>query len=182
MSLSKVYNVYVVANTSAVWVVIGSEDGNILLLAEGNLQDIGNQMGLDPVVLSKAETCAGCVEVAERHVFDAVDFIKPPKHLLEHELGFSIGVDGFLGKGLIDGNSLRSAKGGAGGGEDDFFHTALDHGFQEMQSQVTLFLKYFTGLVMDSPTRAFAAECMTASALDWDSAARPRPGVASHLG
>ena len=71
---------------------------------------------------------AGGVEVAERNELQLVNLLIPVEHLLEHQLGFAVRIDGALRQILGHRNSIRRAVGGASGAEDEFLHAAFDGG------------------------------------------------------
>ena len=60
-----------------------------MLLAEGDLEDVGDEVGFDPVVLAEFLGRAGGVEVAQGDEFQAVDAVVPAQDLLEDELAIS---------------------------------------------------------------------------------------------
>lgn len=112
-----------------------SKDGDLFLLTQGNLEHVGNEVGFDVVIFAQSEAGTSGIEVAKSDLLKAMEVGKPVKHFLEHQLGFAIGIDGLLRLVLGDGSvGLRDSIGGAGGGEDDFFHSGGKHGFEKAES------------------------------------------------
>ena len=97
-------------------------DLRLLLLAERDLDDVGDEVGLDAVILAEFLARAGGVEVAQVDVHQAVDLVVPVEDLLEHQLRLAVGIDRLLRQPLVHRHLLRRAVGGAGGGEDEFLH------------------------------------------------------------
>ncbi len=135
MGLREIEDVDVIADAGAVRrLVIGAEDRDMLLLAERDFQDVRNEVRFDAVILAEFFGGASGVEVAQRHVAQAVDFVVPAEHFLEHQLRFAVGIDRALRERLVDRHTLGDAEGGAGGGEDEFFHAGLDHGVEQVHA------------------------------------------------
>ena len=115
MGLGQIDDVNVVADATAIGGgVVGSVDLHGLLPAQCHHENIGNEMGLDPVILAELSGGSGGVEVAERHEGDAVQFSVPAEDLLEHQLRLPVGIDRFLEEGLVDRHRLGNAECRAG--------------------------------------------------------------------
>src|SRR5581483_2494821 len=112
-------------------------------LAEGDFEDVWNQVRLDPMMLAETRSCAGGVEVAEGDKFQAVNLLVPIEHLLEHELGFAVRVDGALGQILRHGEAVRRAVGGASRAEDKLLDTSGDGGVQQFEAIADIVAKVF---------------------------------------
>ena len=98
MGLGEVEDVDVVADAGAVWGgVIGAEDVNGILLAEGDFEDIGDEMGFDAMIFAEFFGGSCGVEVAEGGEAEGMDFVIPAEDFFEEEFGFAVGIDGFLG-------------------------------------------------------------------------------------
>ena len=135
MGLGDVDDVDVVADAGAVWRgIIGAEDLAFLGLSEGDLEHVGDQVRLHPVMFAEAFAGPGGVEVAEGDELHAVELVIPLEDLLEHQLGLAVGIHRLLRRGLVDGHAVRRAEGGAGGAEDEFLHPVLLRGVDEVQS------------------------------------------------
>jgi hypothetical protein len=148
VDVGEVLHVDVVAHGGAVGGgVVGAEDLDGLALAEGDFQNVGDEMGFDAVVFAAARAGAGGIEVAEDDGFDPVDRAEPVEDAFEGEFGFTVGVDGTLGGGLVDRDGFRNPVGGAGGGEDDLRHPGGDHRFEEAQSAADIVPEIFAGVL-----------------------------------
>lgn len=71
-------------------------------------------MGLDAVMLAELGAGTGGIEVAEGHKIEPVEFAIPLQHLLEHELGFAVGVDRPLRQRFVHGHPVRRTERRAG--------------------------------------------------------------------
>src|SRR5881394_4432769 len=97
MSVGKVDDVNIIADTGAVWGgIIGAKDFTMIRLPERDFQDVGNEVSLDAVILAKLGAGAGGVEIAEGDKFEPVNLLIPEEHLFEHELGLAVGINGTL--------------------------------------------------------------------------------------
>src|SRR6516164_2000562 len=82
--------------------------------------------------------------------------------MLKAQLGCAVWIDRQSHRLLGDGQSLRHAIGGASGGENQLSHGGVDHCIEQRKPSYDVVLKIFRGLATDSPTKAWAAKCMTA--------------------
>ena len=147
VGLREVEDVDVVADAGAVGgLVVGAVDFDMILLAEGDFEDVGDQVGFDPVILAKFLRCPGGVEVAERGEGQAVDFFIPTEHGLEHELRLAVGVDRALGEGFVERHAVGNAEGRAGGGEDEFFDAGLHGHVEEVDAAGDIVAEVFRGI------------------------------------
>ena len=76
---------------------------------------------------------AGGVEIAERDEVQPVNPLIPQQRLLEHQLGFAVGIDRALRQVFRHRHAVRRAVGGAGGAEDEFFHAAFHGGVGKLE-------------------------------------------------
>ena len=147
VGLGEVEDVDVVADAGAVGGgVIGAEDVHGILLAEGDFEDIGDEMGFDAMIFAEFFGGPCGVEVAEGGEAEGMDFVIPAEDFFEEEFGFAVGIDGFLGGCFIDGAVFWGTEGGAGGGEDEFFDVGGDHGIEEMETADEIILEIFGGI------------------------------------
>ena len=118
MGLGQVLDVDVVADRRAVaGRVVGAEDGDVVALAHGRAQDVGDEVGLGVVVLAQPAAGPRDVEVAQRDRVEAVAAALVADHHVHGELGGAVGALGPGRRGLVHGHAVGRAVGGAGGGE-----------------------------------------------------------------
>ena len=122
--LREVNDVDVIADAGAVGRgIIGAVNFALCGLAKRDLEDVGDEMSFDAVMFAEFFAGAGGVEIAEGDEFEPVNLVIPVQHLLEHQFGFAVGIDGALREVLGHGDAVGRAVGGAGGAEDEFFHS-----------------------------------------------------------
>src|SRR5215467_12454878 len=122
VSLRQIGNMNVIANAGSVggWIV-GAEQFAVRGMSQGHFQDVGDQVRLPAVVFSEFFTRAGGVKIAEGDVFQAIDLAIPKKNFFEHELRFTVGIDGFLRQIFGHGHALGRPVGCTRGTEHKFF-------------------------------------------------------------
>ena len=121
----------VVANAGSVGGrVIRSKHLHVGLLTEWNLEDIGDDMRFLPVMFAKLLRTAGGIEIAQADVGESMLLFVPVENAFEHQLRFTVRIDGVLGEIFGDRYLFRNAEDGAGGGEDEFANPALNAGLQ----------------------------------------------------
>ena len=86
------------------------------------------------MMLAELLARAGGVEVAEGDELQPVNLLIPLEHLLEHQLGFAVGIDRALRQILGHRHAVGRAVGGAGGAEDELLHAALDGGVEQLEA------------------------------------------------
>ena len=134
MGLGQIGDVDIVPDAGAVLGgVVVAENGDLLPLAVGHLEDQGDQMGLRGVRLANGSggMSAAGVEVPQGHIPQAMGPAGPGHHLLHGQLGLAVAVGGDGLVRLQDGDPLRLAVGGGGGGEHDLVHPVGHHGLQQ---------------------------------------------------
>jgi hypothetical protein len=172
VGLGEVDDVDIVADAGAVrGLVVGAVDFDVRFLAEGDLDDVRDEVGLAAVVFAISDGGAGGVEVAEGDEFEAVDFVVPAKDFLEEEFRLAVGVDGALGEGFVDGEA-GGPKVAQVEEKTKRFVPWWIMASRRLRPPPTLLRKYLEGSCIDSPTRALAAKCMTASGRTWPTAAK----------
>src|ERR1035438_2807066 len=106
----------------------------VRLLSERHLQDVWDKMRLDAVMLAESFAGAGGVEVAERDELQSVNPLIPLQHLLEHQLGLAIRVDGALRQVLGHRQAVGRPVGRARRAEHELLHTASDRCIEQLQA------------------------------------------------
>ena len=100
MGLGQVGDVDIVPDAGAVLGgVVVAEDGHRLPLAQGHLEDDGDEVGLRVVGLADLAGLVGAagVEVPQAHIAQAVGLAHPVEHPLHRELCLAVGVGGMGG-------------------------------------------------------------------------------------
>ena len=97
MRLGEVSDVDKVPYAGAIgcWIV-RSEDFHAGFLTEGGLQNIRNEVSLNAVMFPEPLTRSGGIEIAKCRELNAVQLAIPRKHLLDHQLRLTVGVDRLL--------------------------------------------------------------------------------------
>ena len=93
MGIGQVRNMNVISHTGAIFGgVVGAKDINGISLAQGCLQDQGNQMSFQDcdLPLKSLPDGTGSVEVAKAHRFQIIGFVVVRENPLNHELGHAI--------------------------------------------------------------------------------------------
>ena len=87
MGLGEVKNVDVVTDAGAVGRgIIHAKNGARFPLAENDFQEIGNEMGFDPVVFAKPGGGSAGIKIPKSDIIEPVNLVIPPEHVLENEL------------------------------------------------------------------------------------------------
>src|SRR5882672_1525726 len=94
--------------------VIVTVDFDKVTCAGSDLQGNGNYVGLVGVILAATFACAGGIEITQRRETKCMCLSVPAHRMFESELGFTIGIGGIVGSGLINRLLLRFAIGGCG--------------------------------------------------------------------
>src|SRR5581483_5732533 len=147
MGLGQINDVDIIPDAGAVGRgIIGAVNLALGGLAERDFEDVRDEVGFDAMMFAEFLAGAGGVEIAEGDKLEAVDLVIPVQHLLEHELGFAVGVDGTLGQIFGHRDAVGGAVGGAGGTEDELFHFGFDGGVQQLQAVADIIMKIFAGV------------------------------------
>jgi len=130
--LGQVDDVDVVADARAVGRgVVVAEDGDGRALAEGHLQDERDEVGFGVVVLAALGRAAGCIEVAQAGVAQAVRDVQPVQHPLDRVLALAVRRAGHDRLGLGDRDPLGPVEQVGGRREDEppdaACHSRLEH-------------------------------------------------------
>ena len=80
-----------------------------------------------------AVPCSCGVEVAEDGISESVNLAKPLQHDFGLQLGLAVGIYGEFGSVFADGNGLREAKDGAGGGKNEARDAVAKTGFEKRE-------------------------------------------------
>ena len=148
MRFGEVAHVNIIPNAGAIGSgMLGAENGNGFVSAEGGLQDARDEMGFGVVML--AEFCGGTggVEVAEDDRLGAGLIGVPLEHLLKHPLGFAVRIDRPLQGGFGDGDGFGDAVGGAGGTENKFADAKFRRAIQQVECVGGVVLKILERLL-----------------------------------
>lgn len=148
MGLGQIDDVNIITDAGAIGCgIIGAVNVTLFGLTERHFENVRDEMGFDAMIFAEFFTGSGGVEIAEGDEFEAVDLVIPVQHLLEHELGFAVRIDGTLGQILGHWHAVRRIPvGGAGGAEDELFHLHFDGGVQEFQAVADIIVKIFAGI------------------------------------
>jgi hypothetical protein len=144
MGVGQIADVDVVADAGAVvGGVVVAEDLDGGAAAEGYVEDERNEMRLGFVGFASVDdSAAGCadfggagyVEIPKRGGAQAVNPVKPAKHVFDEELGFAVGVGGAKGCGFGDRNGFRFAVDGGCGAENNALRAGCEDGFEQGES------------------------------------------------
>src|SRR6185437_70835 len=94
MSLSNVYDVDIISDASTViGSVVSAVDLKAPALSSSHLQENRNNVSFRTMVFAEPRRGAGCVEIAERDVFEPNIGSHFRKNTLEKELGSAVGID-----------------------------------------------------------------------------------------
>ena len=157
VGLREIDDVDIIANAGAVRRgIVGAVNFALRRLAQRDFEDVRDEMGFDPVMLAVFAAGTGGVKIAERDEFKAKDLLIPEQHLLEHELGFAVGINRALGEIFCHGHAIRRTIRGAGGTENEFADFVLDGGFEQFETRGDVVAKIFAGVL-----HRFANECMS---------------------
>ena len=67
------------------------------------------------------------IEITQRDRLEVIGVSEIREDLFHHRLGAAIGVDGYLGVGLVDGSVRGLAVDGRTRGEGEMIHSGLEH-------------------------------------------------------
>ena len=132
--IGEVDDVDVVAQARAVRRrIVVAKDGDVVALAKGHLEDQRDEVRLGMMVFADGAVieCAGGVEIAQRHVADAVGTADPLHHLFHRALRLAVRVRRVRLVILHDGDALRLAVDGSRRGKDDLVDVMAHHGLEE---------------------------------------------------
>ena len=98
------------------------------------------------MMLAKAFTRPGRIEVTEGNEFQPMNLAIPMQHALEHQFRLAIRIDRPLRQILRDGHALRRPVSRASGTENELLHPGLDGGLQQLQTVANIVLEIFAGI------------------------------------
>ncbi len=136
VGVSQVADVDVVAHGRTVSrVVIAALDREVVAGVGHTPNGKGYDMSLRLMTLANAPfgISAGSVEVAQRHISQAVGSVVVGQQAFNEQLAPAVGVDGVLRVAFVNGRLNRHAVGCAGAAEDDVAQVAGAHGGQHVQ-------------------------------------------------
>ena len=135
VGISDIQDVNVVTDTGAVvrW-VIGAKDFEVWNNAKSGIENLRNEVSFDAMGLAAIDGCAGSIEITERGEMETGVGAIVGENFLEAELGFAVRIDGILGMILGDGDSVRLAVSGGGGGKDELFYAVAGHGVEKIDA------------------------------------------------
>ncbi len=119
MGVGDVEDVNVIADAGAIGRgIVRAENFELRNEPEGGIQNFRNEMGFDAVAFTTFGRGTGSIEIAEGGVVETGVGAVIGEDFFEAEFGFAVGIDGIFGMIFGDGNGVRFAVGGGGGGED----------------------------------------------------------------
>ena len=134
MGVCKVCDVDVVTDAGAVGRgIVGAEDFDAVPLAQGRLQDQGDEVCFRGMVFpdGAASIGPGRIEVAQGHVAQAVSPAELGQHGFDHELGLAVDVGRMVRHVFRNRRLFRFAVDGGRRREDEVFDAGPAYGFQE---------------------------------------------------
>src|ERR1700687_1786111 len=121
--IGDIEHVYVVADAGAVRRgIVSAEDIDMGQSSVGGIEDTGNEMSFHAMMLAAFLGGSGSVEIAEGHILESGGDLVIRQNLLEHELGFTIRIDGRLPMVFGDGNDFGFAISGCSEEKMNFFY------------------------------------------------------------
>src|SRR5260370_7379667 len=112
---------------------VRSEDVDMRDDAGGSVQYPRDEMSFDAMMLAALLRSSCGVEIAERNVLETGVELIVRENLFEHELRFSVRIDGRLAMIFGNGNDFRFAIGGRGGRKNKSFYAAAGNGVGQGQ-------------------------------------------------
>src|SRR6266446_5929572 len=135
VGIRNVQDVDIITDASAVrGGIVRAENIDVRQIASGGVQDAGDEMRLDAMILAELLRGTGSIEIAEHGVLQAGIGAIVRENLFEHQLGFAVGIDGGFAMVLGNGDDFRFAIGGGGGRKDEFLHAVAGDGVQQVHA------------------------------------------------
>src|SRR5467141_3565888 len=135
VGIGDIKHVDVIADAGSVWCrVVRAEDVDMGQSTAGGIENPGNEMSFHAMMLAAFLGGSGSVEIAEAHVFESGVELEIGQNLFEHELGFTIGIDGRLPMVFGDGNDFRFAIGGGSGRKNEFLDAVARDGIEQVHT------------------------------------------------
>src|ERR1019366_8119581 len=132
--LRQILDVNIITDAGAVGRgVIRAVNLHLRLLAERHEQHVRDEMRLDAVMLAEFFARAGSVEITERNEFQSVNLLIPQQRLLEHQLGFAVGIDRTLRQIFRHRHAVWRTVSGASRAEDEFLHATFHGGVRQLE-------------------------------------------------
>src|SRR5882762_4121545 len=133
--IGNIKHVDVIADAGSVWCsVVRAEDVDMRQSTASGIENPGNEMSFHAMMLAAFLGGSGSVEIAEAHVFESGVELVIRQNLFEHELGFTIGIDGRLPMVFGDGNDFRFAIGGGSGRKNEFLDAVARDGIEQVHT------------------------------------------------
>jgi len=113
--------------------IVGAENLDAVPLAQGRLQDQGDEVCFRCVVFTNgaASIGPGGIEVAQGHVAQAIGPAELGQHGFDHELGLAVDIGRMVGHVFGDRRLFRFAVNGGRRREDEVFDAGPAYSFQE---------------------------------------------------
>src|ERR1700676_3701075 len=121
--------------------IVVAKDANALLLAQSRGENVGNQVGLRPVVFSAIFGGAGGIEITQGHEFHPISDVIGVKNAFHEQLGPAIGILRPFPALFRNGNFLRISINGGSGGEDETPKSRLNELAYQFDSVSDVILK-----------------------------------------
>src|SRR6266550_954056 len=135
VGIGDIKHVDVIADAGSVWCrVVRAEDVDMRQTTASGIENPGNEMSFHAMMLAALLGGSGSVEIAEAHIFESGVDLVIRQNLFEHELGFTIRIDGRLAMVFRDGNDLGFAIGGCGGRKNEFVHAVARDGIEQVHT------------------------------------------------
>jgi hypothetical protein len=133
VGVGDVEDVNVIADAGAVGSeVVRAENFDVRNNALSRVENFGNEMGFDAMVLAAFCGSARGVEIAKCGVMETGVGAVVGEDFFEAEFGFAVGIDWILGMVFGDRNGVRFAIGGGSGRENKFFDAVASDGVEEI--------------------------------------------------
>src|SRR6266550_6851767 len=114
--------------------IVSAEDVDMRQSTAGGIENPGNEMSFHAMMLAALLGGSGSVEIAEAHIFESGVDLVIRQNLFEHELGFTIRIDGRLAMVFGDGNGFGFAIGGCSGRKNEFLHAVARDGIEQIDT------------------------------------------------
>jgi hypothetical protein len=135
MGIRDVEHVDVVADAGAVWRgVIGAENFHVGNGARCGVENAGDEVGFDAMVLATFGGGAGSVEVTKDGIIEARVAAIVREDFFKAKFGFAVGINGAFGVVFGNRNGVRLPIGGGGGREDEFCDAVARYGVEEIDA------------------------------------------------
>src|SRR5260370_23542580 len=114
--------------------VVRAEDIGVRQAAGGGIEDAGNDVSFDAMMLAAFLGGSSGVEIAEGDVVESGIELVIGENLFEYELGFSVGVDGRLAMVFGNRNDFGFAISGGGGRKNELLDAVAGDGIEQVHT------------------------------------------------